>query len=473
LFLKRIFRLCGEYLIDMAEKSVEPKAQESRESTKRLLMHWLDLGTLSQENKKLREVLYDEVTKLPTISLLLGQIKSLLQIHKQIGLLYVDVARDSKIEQIFGWRVFDEIMHYVGQSLEQLKGTALRTGDIVSSIVKSGNAFVVLLSPPRNKPILEMDDLLKIRKRLNKDLVGTLKQFVDPSLSRRFRCNIGCAIVEEEPEIRVERLVFNALEAAKENAQLKELEHKERQVEELRQIINQGEINTLFQPIVNLSTGQTLIYEALSRGPRGEMEGPERLFRIATEGDLVWKLDRLCREKALLKAKGIKKYAELLAINVDPRAIGDPKFKEISESSFLTACELPPERIILEISEKAMIADSDLYRLVLDYFKALGFLIAIDDAGSGFYAGLELIAKLKPNFVKIDIPLISGCDKDEIKQDLISTISKFASKIGAIVTAEGIETEAELVIVKKLGLNFAQGFLLAYPAEPFPGPNMP
>lgn len=457
----------------MAEKETETKAQSSRESTKRLLMHWLDLGILSKENQKLKEVLYDEITKLPTISLLLDKIKSLLQANKQIGLLYVDVARDSKIEQVFGWRVFDEIMHYVGKSLEELQGTSLRKGDTLSAVVKSGNGFVVLLSPPRNKSGVDLEDLMEVRKRLNKDLCQTLKQFVEPTLSKKFRCNIGCAIIEEEPQIRVERLVFNALEAAKENAQSRELEEKEKQIEELRQIIHRGEISTLFQPIVDLTSSKIIAYEALSRGPQGELESPLKLFKLAHEGDLVWRLDRLCRNKALVNAKGVKQYADLLTINIDPHAVGDPEFKETSQSAFLTHCGLPPERIVFEISERSMVADIDLFRLVLNYFRALGFLLAIDDGGSGYYTGLELIAKIKPNFVKIDLPLIRGVDKDAIKQDLIATVSKFASKVGAFTIAEGIETQAELETLIKLGIRFAQGFFFAHPGKPFPSARMP
>jgi EAL domain-containing protein (putative c-di-GMP-specific phosphodiesterase class I)/GGDEF domain-containing protein len=457
----------------LTRKPIENKAQASREHTKRLLMHWLDLGALSDENQKLKEALYDDVTKLPTISLLLGKMKSLLQKNKQVGLLYVDVVRDSKIEKVFGWRVFDEIMYYVAKSLNELRGKELRKGDSVSAVVKNGNAFVLLLSPPRTKSEISDEDLFNVKKRIEKDLRETLKQFVDPALSKRFRCNIGCAIVEEEPQIKTERLVFNALETARENAELQKSEKKRQELELLREIIDKEEISTLFQPIIDLFSGKIIGYEALSRGPQGALENPVKLFKLAAEADLVWKLDRLCRNKALLNAKGIKKHADLLTINVDPRAVGDPEFRNIAESVFLTQSGLPVDRIVFEVSERAMVADMDLFQLALSYFRALGFLLAIDNTGTGYYTGLELIAKLKPNFVKIDPHLIHEIDKNEIKQELIVTISRFAATVSAIVTAEGIETQAELDTVRNLGIQAGQGFLFAPPGRPFPKANLP
>jgi EAL domain-containing protein (putative c-di-GMP-specific phosphodiesterase class I)/GGDEF domain-containing protein len=429
-------------------------------------MRWLDLGALSEENVKLRNLLFDEVTKLPTVSLLLGQIRTLLKTHKQIGLIYIDVTSGSKIQETFGYQTFEQVVNKIGQTLSKLRGQSFRENDTVAAVMKSGNDFIVLLSPPREKNIIEMKDLLVIRGRILKTVRESIAGILDPPLVRRFHLRSGAAIIEDEPNIRVEHLVYDTLQSAKESARLKELEQREKEVEKLRQVLDRGEITTLFQPIVNLSNFKIIAYEAFSRGPDGFLEYPETLFKLAAEGDLVWKLDRVCRDKAFLAAKGMK--ADLLFLNINPHAIGDPEFKEISKSVCLKHSDLSIDRIVFDLSEQAMVQDFDLFNMTLNYFKTLGFKISIDDAGSGFYAGLQIIARAKPDFVKIDSSLVQGVEKDKVKQELISTIINFASMAKATVGAEGIETIAQLKTLKELGVKIGQGHLFAEPAYPFP-----
>lgn len=440
-------------------KEHKDKATPARGNTKQLLMHWLELGALSDENEKLKELLYDEVTQLPTLPLLLPEIERMLKEHRQIGLLYVDVVKESDIERIYGWKVFDQIMEYVSEILQQLKGKCFRQEDRILTLVKNGNSFALLLSPSREKQTLLIEDLAKLRRRIEDELQAALEQTM-PSLCKRFNCHIGLTIIEEEPNMRTERVIFNALEKAEENAGLRELAEKTKQIEELRAIIHQENISTLFQPILEIESNRIIGYECFCRGPSGKLENPQTLFNLAIEGDLVWQLDRLCRKKAFQSTKNLKSN-QLLFVNINPRSVGDPELRKTAESLLLLPHQLTPDRIVFEISERSMIADMDLFRLVLDYFKALTFLISIDDAGSGYYTGLEIIAKLKPDFVKIDIPLVRDINQDPIRQEIITTIVRFTSKVGARTAAEGIETVDELKTIRELGVDYAQGHLFS------------
>lgn len=443
----------------------EIPSQQYREASKRVLMRYLDLGTLSEENKQLRSLLYDQVTNLPTVSLLLNAIQAVLKKHHQVGVLYLSVEKDTKLEAVFGAKTLDQIMGQVGRVLTSLRGKSFRSNDAVSAVMKSGNAFAILLSPPRERKIIEMKALLEIRKRVIKDIRAACSEAFKPEVSKRLHFCCGAAIIEDTPNMRVEHLVYDALEAARENAQQKELAHKEKQIDQLRLIIEEGNIATLFQPVVNLSSYQIVAYEALSRGPAGELELPEKMFRLAIESDLVWRLDRTCRDRAFLNAKGIK--SDFLFVNINPHSIGDPEFKTIAESVYIKHSNLKHNQIIFDLSEQTMADDPDLFRLVLYYFKDLAFQVSIDDVGSGYYSGLELIAKTKPSFVKIDRPLIRSIEKDEVKQDLISTILRFSDKAGSVVCAEGIETKDELKTLQKLRISCGQGFLFSPPAPPF------
>lgn len=450
----------------MAQETDEPRSVRNREDSKQLLLRWLDLGSLSNENTKLKNLLYDDVTKLPTVSLLLNNIQTMLSKHKQIGVIYIDVDTDNRFEHAFGYQVMEDMMNQVGLALNQFMGDILRSSDQVATVVKSGNDFVILLAPPRKASRLELEDLYDLRGRVLKALRRAMSQNLNETIAKKFHCRAGAALIEDDPTVKIEHLVYNALEAAKESGEQKELELRQKQIGRLQLAIDKQEISTVFQPIVEFSSLKPIGFEAFSRGPTPDLEHPELLFKLAEEGDLVWKLDRFCRDRAFINARGLP--AEFLFVNVDPHTVGDPDLKNLSDSLYLKHSDLDISRVVFDLSARAVLTDFDLFRLTVNYFKSLGFKISLDDSGGGHYAGLEIIARTKPDFVKIDIPLIRGIEDDEVNQDLVATIVKFAGKAGSIVIAEGIETEPEFLRLKELGVEIGQGYLFAKPGKPFP-----
>ncbi len=431
----------------------------------RLIEAWLELQRVIKEKGKLQRMLYDKVTGLPTVPLLLPEIKKILHEYGEIGFLCINVVKYSRIEEIYGWQAFDEVMKKIAESLCYLRGRHLRWADIVLEIMTSGNVFVVLLSPPRKKHHLSPSDLDRIEERVNAYLESDLKSKIPPPVYQKLGCYIGGALVGEEKDARLERLVYRGLEEALEDSGRQEAKDAKKRLARLRQLIRGEEIHTLFQPMVNLKTREIEGYEALSRGPAGEFERPDKLFKVAYEVDLVLKLERLCRKKALEGAKGLgSEY--LLFINVEPESVADPELRQVTSSSLLAESKLSPERIVLEITERTAIDDFNAFRSTLEYFRALGFKVSVDDAGAG-YASLQCIAEVKPDFIKMDMSLVRGIEKDEIRQQLVHAFVRFANKTGVKLVAEGIETAAELKALVDLGVEFGQGYHFAYPSEPF------
>lgn len=235
---------------------------------------------------------------------------------------------------------------------------------------------------------------------------------------------------------------------------------------ELNRIIEQGEISTVFQPIVNLKTGEVIGYEALSRGPLNSiLQSPNELFSTAADFNRTWDLESLCRTKAIERAKDIDKD-KYLFINVDPHIFKDEKFKKGFTKEFLANHNMSPEAIIFEITEKTSIEDYISFKAALDNYVEQGYKIAIDDMGSG-YSGLKMLTETKPHFVKIDMDLIRDIDGDSFKQSLVKCFVSLAEVTNMKLIAEGIETEAELLTLIDLGVYAGQGFFLQRPAGTF------
>jgi EAL domain-containing protein (putative c-di-GMP-specific phosphodiesterase class I) len=156
-----------------------------------------------------------------------------------------------------------------------------------------------------------------------------------------------------------------------------------------------------------------------------------------------------------------------LFLNVEPDSVNDPDLRQIAASTFLLDSKLIPNQIVLEITERSAIIDFPAFRSILEYFRALGFKIAIDDAGAG-YATLQSLIELKPDYLKIDMSLIRDIDTDHVKQQLVKALQRFGRETGVSVIAEGIETKSELRTLLEMDIDLGQGFVFAYPSEPFP-----
>jgi EAL domain-containing protein (putative c-di-GMP-specific phosphodiesterase class I) len=265
----------------------------------------------------------------------------------------------------------------------------------------------------------------------------------------------------------MERLVHRALEEALGDSNEREAADATERKRRLADIIETEAVHTLMHPVFDITDMSVIGYEALSRGPAdSEFERPDKLFRIAYDNDLVLKLERLCRKKALEAAKELPD-GRLLFMNVEPEAVGDPELREIMTSSLLTAAHLTPDRIVLEITERTAITDFPSFRSTLEYLRALGFKAAVDDAGAG-YGSLQCLAEVRPEWLKIDMSLVRDCDTDEVRASLIGSLVTFADTVGVDLIAEGVETPGEFERIRELGVRHAQGFLFAMPMEPFP-----
>jgi diguanylate cyclase (GGDEF)-like protein len=232
--------------------------------------------------------------------------------------------------------------------------------------------------------------------------------------------------------------------------------------EELKRIIREGEITSVFQPIVSLRDGSVLGYEALSRGPAGtEMECPDMLFSVAEEVHEIWELERLCRTRAL-SAFTHAHVDSLLFLNVNPNVIEDAKFQKGFTRDYLGQFGIGPDRVVFEITERTAAVNMVEFKEVIRYYIRQQYKIAIDDAGAG-YSGLNLITDLNPQYLKLDMQLIRGIDHDTVKQALVKSLQEFAKVTGTYLIAEGIETREELEKLIHIGVHYGQGYYIKRP----------
>jgi diguanylate cyclase (GGDEF)-like protein len=232
-------------------------------------------------------------------------------------------------------------------------------------------------------------------------------------------------------------------------------------------ILAKGLITTHYQPILDFKSGSILGWEALSRGPEGSsFRSPVILFETAEQLGRLFALERLCRESAIRNA-GQLSDGQKLFLNIHPKTMADPEFTPGKTLELMQQAGLSPDNVVFEITERHSVQEFNLFYRTLDHYRSQGFRIAVDDAGAG-YAGLTMIAELQPEYIKLDKSLIDKIHKDPVKRALVETTVTFADKIGSRIIAEGIETKAQAVCLKDIGVHCGQGYFLARPAAPKP-----
>lgn len=435
------------------------------------LSQWLGLIRVAREKSKkknLRTFLYDETTGLPTLLLFSKQIQELLLERGQLGLLCVDIIQYSKVEKIYGWPMFDEVMKEIANSVKQLPTDCLRDVDIVIEPMISGNAFVILLSPPRTKSSINESDLIKAKRRVVYYLTDKLKQKFTSSIHSRFDCYVGGTIVRVKKRRSAERLIYQGLREALQGSYLHEQGGRQKKTAELKKIVQKERVSVFFQPVVNLVTHQIFGYEALSRGPAGtDLEQPRELFKAAYRAGLAVELDRVCRKKAIQAAKDMNKDY-FLFVNIESESVDDPELAHIANSNVLIESSINLNQFILEVTESSVTIDVSLVGNRIARLRSLGFGVSVDDVEVG-HGSLELVAEVKPDFIKVGSSLIREIDKSVSKQELVRMFVNFTQTVGTQLVAEGIETLSELGALLKVGVKLGQGYLFAYPSNSFGG----
>ncbi len=234
---------------------------------------------------------------------------------------------------------------------------------------------------------------------------------------------------------------------------------------ELRGALYKNELEVLFQPIVDISSGAIAGYEALTRWQhpeRGEVP-PTEFIELAEETSLIlqvgdYVLTRVCETISQLTSAHAEPVP-FVAMNVSSRQIADPSFVG-RVMRMLRQYGVAPDRIKLEITENLAFNHARLASLI-KYCHAVGVHVALDDFGTG-YSNLNLLASLHFDQIKLDKSFIRALD-DERTAALVKTIATMAKDLDCDLIAEGVETPAQFHALRELGCRYAQGWLVGRP----------
>ena len=392
----------------------------------------------------------------------MNEVTSILTRDRALSCLFVDLSRLHRVELDLGVAHHSEIYDHAAAVLDQLRGAALDPADLICRS-GDGDGYLVILAPRQGSRV----DLEALAAAVERALEEALAPMVTEVLREQPRITVGSARVLGNSLLRPERLTARLISdagAATRNARERKA-HRDRST--LQDVILGDGLSTVYQPIVDLNTGDIFAYEALTRGPRAtSMEPPATLFAIADEVDLTVELDRACFRGALRNAMTLEPVHRLF-VNLLPMSFYDSAFIEIEVGNLLMAAGLTPANIVFEITERLAIENFASFKRALAAYTAMGFGVAIDDVGTR-HSNLETVMSLRPHFIKISDVLVRGIARSTVKREMLRSLRHIAETIDAVMIAEGIEHVEDVMALRDLGLRYGQGYYMARPGPPFP-----
>lgn len=383
----------------------------------------------------------------------------------QLALLLFEIENFKIFEELYGGLISERVLDVTSCELKTLCSEYIGGRDLFYIQYIGQGRFLILLGKRDWSRVGGLSELvlsfrLKLKSRVRVEALNLT--------GRNLHISAGHCMLDPEQGERLEQAIYRALSDAQRIAQGALDASKLMLLKEFRRIVSTRDLSTLYQPIVNLESGEIAAWEALTRGPaQSHFLSPTVLFDFAEDVDQVFVLEKVARETAIDRLGRLDSDQKLF-LNIHPRTLVDPNFSPGETVKFMARCGLKPEDVVLEVTERHSIRDFTLFHRTLEYYRNQGFKIAVDDVGTG-YSGLWSIAELRPDYLKVDMSLVRGIDTNPVKRSLLETFVTFSENIGCRIIAEGIEREKELEALMRMGVHMGQGFFLRKPCYPKPG----
>ncbi len=422
--------------------------------------------TLRRAQTTMRSLVSDGASRLPALSVVADAIRLELERRGSVAILYVKLDRYGRLEPIFGWQIVRDILDAVAANLGGMVGSTLRRLDVVADFTLTDDAFIVLLSPPRSAETISGDDLAQVTRRVYERLQSLLLNDLAPGVYDRVHPSVGAAILEGDEaltfEQNLQRGVALAMQAAEEQAALYEQELEKT----LAHCVEEGELEPLFEPVVDLETRAAIGYRSSLRGPfYAPLRLPDVLLDVARRSSLLPAYGVAARAATVEAAAGLEPD-DLLFVWCAAAELPNAAVVALSEFYSLNQA-LVPQHVVFEIDADELRTNTASTLRTLANVREMGFQLCLAGLGAQFTT-LELIAEASPDFLCLDPVLVAGVTGEQTAVEVVQLLVRFAGRVGAQLVATGVKSEEQESILRRNGVELFCGDLYARPDARLP-----
>ncbi|TFV85949.1 EAL domain-containing protein [Blastococcus sp. CT_GayMR16] len=419
------------------------------------------------------QALHDPLTGLPNRTLFLDRVRHAVDTAGRTrvwpAVVYLDLDGFKPVNDTFGHEAGDVLLRTVA---DRLRG-CLRPADTAARL--GGDEFVVLLNGPIDR--FGVDRVIE-RIRTQLDVPVLLGEGVVTTVGASIGVAIGDLDIPDADTLvrNADIAMYTAKRSLGNDYVIYEpgmgdtTVTRKDSAAELAAAIRNGEMRTVYQPLIDMRTGRPIGAEALVRWqhPVDGLRSPDQFIGLAEDSGLITEigavvLNDACHQAARWVAESPDHTDLLVTVNLSARQVGDEKIVE-QVSAALASSGLDPHRLVLEITETVLMHDRDAAAATLWLLKGLGVRIAIDDFGTG-YSSLAYLRRFPIDMLKVAREFVDGLGRDAHDDVITHAIVELANTLGLLTVAEGIETAQQSETLAALGCDIAQGYLFSRPIE--------
>jgi diguanylate cyclase (GGDEF)-like protein/PAS domain S-box-containing protein len=410
--------------------------------------------------------MHDQLTELPNRASFLEHLEKARRDFetrgKDFAVLCLDLDHFKSVNDTYGHSAGDTLLQMVAMRLQTLVGSTA----IIARM--AGDEFAVIVTSSSGA-------ILKVAGTLASRIVTLLDQpFRLGEFTANVGCSIGIAVASEDGEAEIMRLADLALYRVKhaggdsyrfyEAEMDARIEARRALAADLRGALERGEFFLNFQPLVAATSLQVEAFEALARWkhPRRGLIPPAEFIKLAEESGMIipigeWILRQACRTAAMLPGD------IHMAVNLSPIQLRHSSLVHVVRSA-LEEAGLPAGRLELEVTESVFLEPTPTMQTTLGRLRELGVGLSLDDFGVG-YSSLSYLRRKAFNKIKVDSAFVRDLPNERGDVAIIRAIVNIASALGMTVTAEGVETEEQCLLLRQFGCHQLQGYLFSKPVS--------
>ena len=422
--------------------------------------------SLRKARTNLRSLVSDGPSQLPSLNLVADSVRLELEKRGKVALLYISLDRYGRLEPVFGWRIVAEILDAVAANLESMGGNTLRRLDVVSDFTLTDDAFIVLLAPPRSAQVIADDDLAAVTRRVYERLQSLLLNDLAPGVYDRVHPSVGAAVLQSDDaltfEQNLQRGLALAMQAAAESAAAYDAELEKT----LAACIESGELEPLFEPVIEPAAAAVIGYRSSVRGPfHSPLRLPDVLLDVARRSSLLPSYGIAARAATVTASAGLRPD-DLLFLGCAAAELPNAAVVAVSEFYSLNQA-LVPQHVVFEIDADELGTNTASSLRTLADVREMGFQLCFSGLGAQFTT-LELIAEARPEYLCLDPALVAGLGGELTPVEVVQLLVRFSDRIGAQLIATGVRTPEQQRLLARNGVELSCGDLFARPDTRLP-----
>ncbi|MBN1798189.1 MAG: EAL domain-containing protein [Spirochaetales bacterium] len=395
----------------------------------------------------------------------LPKIMAWLKSNRKLGVILIDMTPYFEMQLYYSKSIYQSVTRTIHSCIASLRGKEIRRDDIIALNLTGGSKYYIFLSKSREKSYVHVDDYEKMCLRLYDALFNALFATIFPITHNEPKLKLGYAFTFYNPYVEEIQFLQNLIHEAEVTAGYLQVKIAMIKRKLLYKIIVDEDLQTRYQPIINLSDNSVLGYEAFIQGPDDSLfTNAYSLFNFASTMGLVFELDWISKKKIIKNARGIAKNKKLF-IKIVPSNLYKHELFAEQFMQILKENDIGLDTLVFELSDEPVAECISFMQKLMRFYNQIKCAVVIKNPDDE--ECLKVLQDSGIAYIKLGLDLIRHIDSNTLACKFIEQVNKAAQTINCDIVAEGVHHQNEMQKLVELGVKYGQGYFFARPENRF------